>query len=65
MMQKSEHRTAEAEGYYYSDHYTPEELLDTLVRAVDERITLDPEPRSYVYNAGKRFKVTITVERSD
>lgn len=60
----SEHSTATAVGYYYSDHYTPEEFARRIERTLDMEIGLDAEPSHQPYRSGRELKITITIERT-
>ncbi len=58
-----EHKTATAVGYYYSDHYTPEEFLSRIDSELYE-VGIEESQSHQPYRTGKELKITITVERT-
>lgn len=58
------HKTAQGSGYYYSNHYTPEELLERIVRELELGMAFEATQSSYERQFGSELKITITVERT-
>jgi len=57
------HKMAEGVGYFYSDHYTPDELVQRI--SDDMRLDVKSQPDTTPFRYGKEFKVTVIVEQMD